>query len=148
MKTSYPIYHEELQRLSRQLRLQAPSAFAAAEQFGEAALADGRLSARHKHLIALGIAIASGCEGAITTHTEAALQAGAEPEEVVECIAVAAYMGGEPAVIYGAEALAALKGFSPIEQCLLARLEHRAGGTREEPAESVRPAAPAVAPGA
>jgi AhpD family alkylhydroperoxidase len=77
-----------------------------------AASKDGAVSARHKELTALAIAIAMRCEGCILHHVEAARRHGAQREEVVEIICVAVEMGGGPATVYGATALAAFdEGF-------------------------------------
>jgi len=68
---------------------------------------DGVISARIKELMALSIAIATRCEGCIIHHVEAATRHGAVREEIVETIGVAVEMGGGPATVYGAMALAA-----------------------------------------
>ena len=73
---------------------------------------DGALAAKHKELIALGIAIRAQCEGCIVCHVHDAMEAGASTEEITETIEVAIVMGGGPAVIYGSKALAALQEFS------------------------------------
>lgn len=92
---------------------------AAPEQMGAfrtlmvAASKDGAVSARHKELTALAIAIAMRCEGCILHHIEAARRHGAQREEVVEIICVAVEMGGGPATVYGATALAAFDEGSP-----------------------------------
>jgi AhpD family alkylhydroperoxidase len=67
---------------------------------------EGALSAKHKELMALGIAISSRCEGCIIHHVEAASRHGATREELVETVCVAVEMGGGPASVYGATALA------------------------------------------
>lgn len=125
MKTDYPRRHEELQGLLRQFGLQAPDVAAAHEQLRGAALNDGAVSARNKHLIALGIAIVAGGDAAVVAATRAALVSGATPEEIIDCIAVARFMGGELAALRATEGLAALQGFSMSEQCLLGQLERQ-----------------------
>ena len=72
---------------------------------------DGALLAKHKELIALGIAIHTQCEGCIVSHVNDALKAGASHDEIVEAIDTAVYMGGGPCVIYGSKAFAALQEF-------------------------------------
>lgn len=74
---------------------------------------DGAVSARHKELTALAIAIAMHCEGCILHHVDAARRHGAQRDEVVEIIGVAVEMGGGPATVYGATALAAFDEGSP-----------------------------------
>ena len=50
-------------------------------------------------------------EGCITYHARASSKKGASREEVAETITVAVEMGGGPAAVYGAEALAAFDQF-------------------------------------
>ena len=72
---------------------------------------DGTLSGKVKELIALGIAICVRCDGCITFHVHDAIRTGASQSEIVETIGVAILMGGAPSVIYGSQALEALKEF-------------------------------------
>jgi AhpD family alkylhydroperoxidase len=85
----------------------APETMRAFGSLMAAASREGIVSARHKELTALAIAVAMRCEGCILHHVEAARRHGAEREEVVEIVAVAIEMGGGPATVYGATALAA-----------------------------------------
>ena len=56
--------------------------------------------------------IAVHCEGCVAYHTKMAHQHGASGEEVAETVALAVYMGGGPAAVYGADALRAYDQFS------------------------------------
>ena len=85
----------------------APDQMRALRGLMEAASKDGALDARTKELMAIGIAIATHCEGCIVFHVRAALKHGATREEVAETVGVAIEMGGGPAAVYGADALAA-----------------------------------------
>ncbi len=60
-----------------------------------------------KEFIALGIAVAQGCEPCIGFHIEALVRIGASREEVADALAMALQMGGGPALMYAAKALAA-----------------------------------------
>ena len=51
------------------------------------------------------------CDGCIAFHVHDVLVAGASHEEVIEAIRVAILMGGGPSVVYGTQALEALKEF-------------------------------------
>jgi AhpD family alkylhydroperoxidase len=73
----------------------------------EAATTDGALDAATKELMAVAIAIATNCEGCIVFHVRAAAKHGATREQMAETIGVAVEMGGGPAAVYGADALAA-----------------------------------------
>ena len=70
------------------------------------------LDIKTKELMALAIGITSHCDGCVAYHAKKAGQHGATREEVVETIALAIYMGGGPAAVYGAEALTAFDQFS------------------------------------
>jgi AhpD family alkylhydroperoxidase len=75
-----------------------------AEGFGKmhhATAEDTALTAKHKELMALGIAITIRCEGCIACHVKDALKQGATKEEIVDTIGVAIVMGGGPSVVYG-----------------------------------------------
>jgi AhpD family alkylhydroperoxidase len=72
----------------------------------QAAGVDGALSHKQKELIALAIAIAIRCDGCIIFHTRSCIKLGVTRPEIVEMIGVAVEMGGGPASVYGAEALA------------------------------------------
>ena len=72
---------------------------------------DGALSVKQKELIAIGISINVRCEGCLSVHVAAALEAGATHEEIVETIGVSVLMGGGPAVAYAKRAYDALIEF-------------------------------------
>jgi AhpD family alkylhydroperoxidase len=87
-----------------------------AKEFGglaREAIAPRALDSKTKELIALAIGIAARCDGCLAFHAKAAAKYGATREEVVDTIAVAAYMGGGPSMIYGAEALSAFDALAP-----------------------------------
>ena len=90
----------------------APGQMRAFRGLMDAATADGALTSRTKELMALSIAIATRCEGCVVYHARAAHKLGASREEVAETIGVALEMGGGPAAVYGAEALAAFERFA------------------------------------
>jgi AhpD family alkylhydroperoxidase len=62
---------------------------------------DGTLSKQFKELMALAIGIYARCEPCMIHHTNAALEAGATREQVMETLEVAIQMGGGPSVAYG-----------------------------------------------
>jgi AhpD family alkylhydroperoxidase len=95
----------------RDLYQAAPDTMKAYSAMMQAASAEGALSAHVKELMALSISVATRCEGCITYHARAAAKKGASREEVAEAIMVAVEMGGGPAAVYGAEALAAFDQF-------------------------------------
>lgn len=112
MSQDYKKSRREMQGLLKTLSTKSPDTMKAMGAVHHAAYKDGALKTKQKELIALGISIGVRCEDCITFHTYEALEHGATPEEVIECINVAIQMGGGPAIIYGARALEALEQFS------------------------------------
>lgn len=88
----------------------APDAMKAFVGLMTAVSKEGALSARQKELMALAISIVTRCEGCVIHHVEAAIRHGAQRNELVEAITVAIEMGGGPATVYGATALAVFDG--------------------------------------
>jgi AhpD family alkylhydroperoxidase len=111
MQTNYPETHEYIAGMMKKLGGEIPNTMGAFSRLHEAAAADGALSRKTKELLALSISVVVRCDGCIAFHVHDALEAGATHEEIVECIGVAIFMGGGPAVVYGAEALDALAQF-------------------------------------
>jgi AhpD family alkylhydroperoxidase len=91
----------------------APEAMRAFQGLMRAATKDGVLSKRTKELMALLIAVYAHCEGCIVFHVNAAIEQGVSRDELSEALSVVIEMGGGPATVYAAMALAAfdeLKG--------------------------------------
>jgi AhpD family alkylhydroperoxidase len=111
MQKQYPAYYDTMRDLVGKLGQTLPGTMAGFMQLHREATAEGALSTKHKELIALAIAISVHCDGCIAYHIHDALEAGASHAEIAETIGVAVLMGGGPAMMYGAEALAALDQF-------------------------------------
>ena len=82
----------------------------------QAAMKTGALTVLEKELMALAIGLAVRCENCIYSHLQAALNAGATREQVLEAAGVAILMQGGPAYTYlprVIEALDALAALSP-----------------------------------
>lgn len=84
-----------------------PDAAAGFGQLSKAVKENGPLSVRQKEWIALGMAIAQRCEPCINFHVEALMKAGGTREELGDILGMAIQMGGGPALMYAAHALAA-----------------------------------------
>ena len=74
-------------------------------------LTAGALSDKHRDLLAVGIAICTGGEGAVAFRVHDAMAAGASSQEIVETIGVALLMGGGTALMRSLEAIAAIQEF-------------------------------------
>ncbi len=72
--------------------------------FIESAEATDSIDHRTKELMALAISVVVRCDHCILWHTDAALEAGASHEEVVDALTVAVVMGGGPAMTYAVDA--------------------------------------------
>jgi AhpD family alkylhydroperoxidase len=73
---------------------------------------DGKLGAKEKELIAVGIAVGLRCIPCIYAHTKGALGVGATKEEIMEAASVAIVMGGGPGMAHVMEVMKALDAFS------------------------------------
>ena len=94
------------------LRQSAPDAMKAFAALSTAATATNVIDIKTKELMALAIGIAVHCDGCVAYHTKMAHQHGATRAEVTETVALAVYMGGGPAAVYGGDALQAYDQFS------------------------------------
>jgi AhpD family alkylhydroperoxidase len=65
------------------------------------------ISVKEKEYVALGIAIAQSCAPCINFHVEALMKAGATRAELGDVLGMCIQMGGGPALMYAAHALAA-----------------------------------------
>jgi AhpD family alkylhydroperoxidase len=118
MDKKNPEYLDRLKKLAAKLSTEIPGPMSGFGKLHKEAVSEGSLSAKMKELIALAIAISIRCEGCISLHIRDAIKAGASREEIMETIGVAIFMGGEPSLIYGAEALDALEQFEQAEKHL------------------------------
>jgi AhpD family alkylhydroperoxidase len=64
-----------------------------------------KLDARTRELIALAVAVSLRCDGCITTHTSAAIKAGASKEEIAEALGVAISVNAGAALVYSARVM-------------------------------------------
>ena len=107
-ETLYPTVTRDLARMRRSL---APDASRAFHDFSNAVFADGALSAKTKHIIAVAVAHVTQCPYCIKGHTRAALNEGASPEELMEAIWVAAEMRSGAAFAHSVIALAEIESY-------------------------------------
>ena len=115
MSQSYPDLIDDLNIAIGNLRAGAPEPMRGFSMLAREALKPGVLDVKTKELIAVGIAIATRCDGCIGFHAKAAIKAGASREEILETLSMAIYMGAGPSMIYAAEALRAFDELSPAQ---------------------------------
>lgn len=106
---TYPRVTADLAQTRRDL---APGPAAAFHDFGKAVFADGALSTKTKHIIAVAVAHVTQCPYCIKGHTRAALRDGATGNELMEAIWVAAEMRAGGAFAHSALAIAELESFN------------------------------------
>ncbi len=111
--TSFPDLIDGLNADIAKLRAGASESMRGFSALAREALKPGALDVKSKELIAIGIAIATRCDGCVGFHVKAALKAGATREEVLETLSMAIYMGAGPSMIYAAEALRAFDELAP-----------------------------------
>jgi AhpD family alkylhydroperoxidase len=71
------------------------------------AMVDGDLPEKTREFLALAIAVTQRCEPCINLHVDALTRAGATRAEIGAVLAMCVQMGGGPALMYAAHALAA-----------------------------------------
>ena len=104
-----PFLPEATHELSRLRRKLAPATAAAFHEFSEAVFADGALSRRTKHIIAVAAAHVTQCPYCIKGHTRAALREGISNQELKEAIWVAAEMRAGAAFAHSVIALSEME---------------------------------------
>jgi AhpD family alkylhydroperoxidase len=108
-------YRDLTQHVSTQLaslRSNTPELMKGFGDLGRAATGKGALDKKTKELIALAIGVSQRCDACIGFHAQALVKLGATRQELDEMLGVAVYMGGGPALMYAANAIAAFDEFS------------------------------------
>ncbi len=100
-------YMDDMKNDIRALNRTIPETTRAFATLGKSVKESEVLPFKTKEFIALGIAVSQGCEPCIGFHIEALVRIGASREEVADALAMALQMGGGPALMYAAKALAA-----------------------------------------
>ena len=94
------------------LRTDIPDVMKSFGDLAHAATRDGALDKKSKELIALALGVAARCDACIGFHVQTLVRLGVTRAELEETLGMAIYMGGGPAVMYSANALAAFEEFS------------------------------------
>ena len=96
------------------LRKGQPVAMQGFSQLSKAAMATATVTEMHKELMAVAIAVTQRCSGCIGFHVKALHRLHCTRQELEETLTVCVYMGGGPALMYTAEAMAAWDAFAPV----------------------------------
>lgn len=91
-------FFDETEKYRTKFREALPDVMAAHNAFRDSVYKDGALSLKVKGLIALGVALRTGCTACIIAQTKRAVDAGATKDEVLEAVSVGIAMGGTPAI--------------------------------------------------
>lgn len=102
------IYPSATKELAQQRKKLAPNQAEAFKAFSQSVFAEGALPAKTKQLIAVAVAHVTQCPYCIRGHSQAAVQHGATPEEIMEAIWVAAEMRAGGAYAHSTLALDAI----------------------------------------
>ena len=89
------------------LRKDTPDVSRGFGALSQAALADGALDKKTKELIAMALGVAARCDPCLGFHAQALVKLGCTRAELQDMLSVCVYMGGGPALMYAANALAA-----------------------------------------
>ena len=124
------LYPQATAALARTRRDLAPVPAAAFHDFSRAVFADGALSTKTKHIIAVAVAHVTQCPYCIAGHTRAALRDGATGHELMEAVWVAAEMRAGAAFAHSILAVAEMESFA-------AHVDGHAGSGHYHPAHHV-----------
>ena len=111
MTMLYPEQTKHIKKYTSQLRTAIPEVMKSFYALSKNASASGAVDTKTKELIALAIGVATHCDNCIAFHTQAALEAGATKEEIMETLGVTIYMGGGPSLMYAAHVVEAVEQF-------------------------------------
>jgi AhpD family alkylhydroperoxidase len=98
----------------KKLRKDIPDTLSGFSALANAASRGGALDRKTKELVALALGVAAHCDGCIGFHAEALVKLGASRQEIEEVLGMAVYMGGGPALMYAADAIAAFEQYSEL----------------------------------
>jgi AhpD family alkylhydroperoxidase len=102
---------QEILEYKAKFAAQYPSIAQGLVSLKESVMQDGKIAAKEKELIALGIAVALRCAPCIYAHISSALSLGATTEEIVEAASVAILMAGGPGMAQVVEVLKCIEEF-------------------------------------
>jgi AhpD family alkylhydroperoxidase len=93
-------YKDQLNKTILEFAKLSPDSLKGYQTLSAANSKNSHLGEKVRQFISLAVAVTTRCDGCITFHTDAALQAGASKEEVSEALGVAMAMNAGAALIY------------------------------------------------
>lgn len=113
---SYKTDTAELRTELRALHKLNPETAKGFSALSTGAMTDGTLDKKSREFVALAIAVTQRCTPCINLHVEALMKVSATREELGSVLAMCVQMGGGPAMMYAAHALAAWDEFTAAAQ--------------------------------
>jgi AhpD family alkylhydroperoxidase len=98
-------YQQQLLASIGQIAALSPDTVRGYRTLSDAGSKARKLDAKIRELIALAVAVSLRCDGCITTHTSAAIKAGASKEEIAEALGVAISINAGAALVYSARVM-------------------------------------------
>lgn len=98
-------YQQQLLTTIGEIAALSPDTVRGYRALSEAGSKTSKLNAKTRELIALAVAVSLRCDGCITTHTGAAIKAGASREEIAEALGVAISVNAGAALVYSARVM-------------------------------------------
>jgi AhpD family alkylhydroperoxidase len=109
MMLNWNEYKQQIAAAVGQIAAASPEIVRGYRVLSDAGQKSGKLDAKTRELIALGVAVTRQCDGCIAVHTEAALKHGATREEIVEALGVAVAVNAGAALVYSTRVMDAMQ---------------------------------------
>jgi AhpD family alkylhydroperoxidase len=106
-------YQKQIRATVGELMKLSPDTVRGYQVLSAANSATSKLGEKTRQLISLAVAVTMRCDGCITSHSDAALKAGATREEIAEALGVAVAMNAGAALTYSARVLDAVAAKLP-----------------------------------
>jgi AhpD family alkylhydroperoxidase len=100
MSTNAKMYYENNAAVMKPVRASMPDLLKGFSGLHQSVMKGGALTVMEKELMALAIGLAVRCENCIYAHVQAAVNAGATREQILESAGVAVLMQGGPTYTY------------------------------------------------
>ena len=109
MMLNWSEYKQQIAAAVKQIGTASPDIVRGYRILSDAGQKSGKLDAKTRELIALGVAVTRQCDGCIVVHTDAALQHGATREEIAEALGVAVAVNAGAALVFSSRVMDAVQ---------------------------------------